>query len=134
VLRLVVAARGPRAVAAITDAVAAAGLAEGTSHFVGRQVRLRDGAVRLADGTLAGSTLTLDAGVRNLVSLAGLSWSDAIRMATLTPATIVGIADRKGRIAPGMDADLVALDGQGHVHHTWVRGRLVWGTLTAARR
>lgn len=65
--------------------------------------------MRLQDGTLAGSALTLDRAVRNMVTLAGVDWSDAIRMATLTPATIGGVAGRTGHIAPGADADLLAL-------------------------
>jgi N-acetylglucosamine-6-phosphate deacetylase len=125
-LRLVIAARGPQAVATITDAVGAAGLPDGTYQFVEREVYVRDGGVRLEDGTLAGSALTLDAGVRNLVKLVGLSWSDAIRMATLTPARIAGVDDRKGRIAPGVDADLVAMDGEGQIRRTWTRGRLAF--------
>jgi N-acetylglucosamine-6-phosphate deacetylase len=127
-LRLVVAARGPRDVALVTDAVGAAGLLEGTYTFVGRTVVLRDGAVRLPDGTLAGSTLTMDRAVRNMVALAGMDWSDAIRMATLTPATIGGVADRKGRIAPGADADLLALDDEGVVQRVWTRGHLAYAT------
>jgi N-acetylglucosamine-6-phosphate deacetylase len=130
VLRLVVAASGPAEVAVITDAVGAAGLPDGTYEFVGRTVHVREGAVRLEDGTLAGSALTLDRGVRNLVALAGLRWTDAIRMATLTPATILGLADRKGRIAPGCDADLVALDADGHVCQTWTGGHLAYAAAT----
>lgn len=123
VLSLAVAARGPRDIALVTDAVAAAGMSDGDYEFVNRTVHVADGAVRLAGGTLAGSVLTLDRAVRNMVALAGLSWPDAIRMATLTPATITGIARRKGKVAPGADADLVVLDEQGHVRQTWVRGQ-----------
>jgi len=125
-LSLVVAARGPRDVALITDAVAAAGLPDGTHDFVGRTVVLKDGAVRLPDGTLAGSALTLDRAVRNMVTLAGVDWSDAIRMATLTPATIGGVADRKGCIQPGADADLLALDDKGVIQRVWTRGHLAY--------
>jgi N-acetylglucosamine-6-phosphate deacetylase len=126
ILKLAVAARGPRDVALITDAVVASGLPEGKYEFVNRIVQVVDGSVRLADGTLAGSVLTIDRAVRNMVALAGTSWSDAIRMATLTPATSAGINRRKGRIAPGMDADLVVLDEQGDVRQTWVRGQLAY--------
>lgn len=126
VLRLVLAARGADAVALVTDAVAAAGLGDGEYEFTGRRVVVREGAVRLEDGTLAGSTLTLDRAVRNMVELAGASREEAIRMATWTPARIAGVAGRKGRIAPGLDADLVALDAEGGVAATWTRGRLAW--------
>src|SRR5207245_7039202 len=124
--RLVVAARGPRDVALVTDAVTAAGLPDGTHSFGGRTVVLKDGAVRLPDGTLAGSALTLDRAVRNMVTLAGVGWPDAIRMATLTPAEITSVANQKGKVVPGMDADLVVLDEQGFVRCTWARGYLVY--------
>jgi N-acetylglucosamine-6-phosphate deacetylase len=111
-------------VALITDAIAPAGLPEGDYDFVGRKVIVCDGAVRLTSGTLAGSILTLDRGVRNIVAFTGCGWSEAICMATHIPARIAGIAHRKGRIAPGFDADLLALDDQGFVQLTWLRGIL----------
>jgi N-acetylglucosamine-6-phosphate deacetylase len=125
-LKLVIAARGARDVALITDAVAPAGLPEGDYDFVGRPVIVCEGAVRLANGSLAGSVLTLDQAVRNIVTFAGLGWSEAIGMATHTPARIAGVDARKGSIVPGGDADLVALDNQGFVQRTWVRGRLAY--------
>jgi N-acetylglucosamine-6-phosphate deacetylase len=126
VTRLVIAARGFQHVALITDAMAAAGLPEGNYDFVGREVVVRDGAVRLADGTLAGSILTLDNAVRNILAFTGLGWSEAIGMATHIPARIAGVAHRKGKIAPGADADLIALDTHGIVQRTWVRGLPVY--------
>jgi N-acetylglucosamine-6-phosphate deacetylase len=128
ILKLAVAARGPESVALITDAVAAAGLAEGEYDFVRRKVLVKNGRVQLPDGTLAGSTLTLDRAVRNMVTLAGCRWSEAIRMATLTPAQIAGVASRKGRVAPGADADLLALDEEGCVRAVWTRGQLAYRT------
>ena len=126
VASLVIAARGSRDVALITDAIAAAGLPEGEYDFVGRKVTVRDGAVRLDNGSLAGSILTLDRAVRNIVAFTGLGWSEAICMATHIPARIAGVALRKGRVAPGADADLVALDNQGFVQRTWIRGLLAY--------
>jgi N-acetylglucosamine-6-phosphate deacetylase len=122
IAKLVVAARGVHHVALITDAVAPTGLPEGEYDFVGRKVTLCCGAVRLANGSLAGSVLTLDSAVRNIVAFTDCSWSEAIGMATQVPATIANIAQRKGRIAPGADADLIALDEHGFVQRTWVRG------------
>ncbi len=124
-IKLAIAARGSRDIALITDSIAAAGLSEGEYDFVGRKVVVRDGAVRLANGTLAGSILTLEQAVRNIVTFTGLGWSEAIGMATHNPARIAGVALRKGRVAPGSDADLVALDNEGFVQRTWVRGSLV---------
>jgi N-acetylglucosamine-6-phosphate deacetylase len=125
-LRLALRARGPWAVALVTDGISAAGLSEGTYTFVGRQVSVHGGAVRLEDGTLAGSVLTMDQAVRNAVNLVGLAWSDAIRMATLTPSTIAGVAARKGQLTEGGDADLIVLDHLGTVRQTWRAGQLVY--------
>ncbi len=122
IAKLVVTARGAEHVALITDAVAPTGLPEGDYDFVGRKVTLCRGEVRLADGSLAGSVLTLDGAVRNIVTFTGCSWSQAIAMATQVPANIANIGRRKGRILPGADADLVALDKHGFVQRTWVRG------------
>jgi N-acetylglucosamine-6-phosphate deacetylase len=133
ILHMVRAARGPEAVALITDAMSAAGLPAGDYTFLGRQVSVRDGAVRLADATLAGSVLTMDQAVRNLVNMARASWAEAIRMATLTPATIAGAADRKGRLVPGADADLVVLDDAGHLRQTWRAGQRVYESSRVPR-
>ncbi|MGE5334349.1 MAG: N-acetylglucosamine-6-phosphate deacetylase [Nitrososphaerota archaeon] len=121
-LKLVVAARGVDNVALITDAVGVAGLPDGEYEFIKRKVIVSNGAVRLEDGTIAGSTLTMERAVRNMVTLAGCSWPDAIRMATLTPARIARVDDRKGQIVPGADADVVAIDHHGVVQRVWTRG------------
>lgn len=122
ILRLVVNARGVEHVALITDAVSAAGLPDGEYEFIKRKIVVSDGAVRLEDGTIAGSALTMERAVRNMVILAGCGWPDAIRMATLTPARIVGVDDRKGQLIPGADADVLALDDTGTVRRVWTRG------------
>jgi N-acetylglucosamine-6-phosphate deacetylase len=84
----------------------------------------RDGAAYLADGTLAGSTLTMDVALRNAVSL-GLPVPSAVRHVSANPARVLGLADR-GRISPGARADLVALDPDTlAVRTVWVAGRPV---------
>jgi N-acetylglucosamine-6-phosphate deacetylase len=80
-----------------------------------------DGAPRLPDGTLAGSTLTMDRAVRTMVA-AGIPLSDALTAASATPATVLGLGDR-GALAPGRRADLVAFDGELQVRTVWVAGR-----------
>lgn len=124
-LTLIVEARGADNVALITDAVSVAGLADGEYEFyefIKRKVIVANDAVRLENGTLAGSTLTMERAVRNMVTLARCSWPDAIRMATLTPARIAGLDDRKGQLVPGADADVLALDNNGTVQRVWTRG------------
>lgn len=82
-------------------------------------------AVRLFDGTLAGSSVALDSGVRNLMAFTGCELEEAVRTATEVPAQCLGLADR-GRIEVGRRADLVGLTPEGQVVLTFVAGRLLW--------
>jgi N-acetylglucosamine-6-phosphate deacetylase len=92
----------------VTDSTAAAGMPDG-EYMLGRQVVHKCmGGVRLADGTLAGSTLTMDQALRNLVSI-GLDLADAARRVSTNAADYLG-ETRRGRIAPGCFADVVVLD------------------------
>jgi len=117
--------KGAGGLALVTDAMEAAGMPPGEYELSGRKVRLEDGAVRLPDGTLAGSALTMDRAVRNAVELLRIPLQDAVRMATETPAAVLG-TPRKGRIVPGADADLVVLTREGKVHETIVAGETVY--------
>jgi N-acetylglucosamine-6-phosphate deacetylase len=116
-LRLAIGAK--RSVALVTDAVA---VGAGTVGDVVMQER--DGAARLADGTLAGSVLGMDRAVRNVVDL-GVPLERAVEMAATVPSEILGLADR-GRLEPGRRADIVALDRESlSVTAVWVGGRRV---------
>lgn len=116
--------RGCRS-AFVTDAIAAAGLGEGEYEIGGLPVRVVGGVAELVDGSsLAGSTLTMDAAVRNAV-LAGVRLPDAVRAASETPARVLGRRERIGRIAPGADADLVVLDSALTVERVMVKGAWV---------
>ena len=110
----------PRRIALVTDAVAWRGAR------IGRIEIVHDGtAPRLPDGTLAGSSLTMDQAVRNVVDHAGIAVEDALVAASTTPAAVLGLADR-GRLAPGARADLVALDPDDlTVRAVWFGGREV---------
>jgi len=127
-LRLAVRLKGPEAVNLVTDAIQAAGLPDGLyrSHRHGEVLRIVNGESRLPDGTLAGSTLTLNRAVRNIMEFTGVSLSDALRMATLNPARTAGVADRKGSLAPGKDADLVLFAEDLTVEATVVAGQVVY--------
>ncbi len=92
--------------ALITDAMSAAGMPDGTYELGGQAVIVSDRVARLASGSIAGSTLTMDAAFRQAVG-AGLSMVDAATMASTTPARILGLDKR---LAPGCDADVVILD------------------------
>lgn len=112
----------PHRVALITDAMRACGLAEGTYKLYEYEVTVADGAARLADGTLAGSVLTMSGAVKNMIELAGLPAETVIPLATEVPARIAAVADRKGRIESRYDADLVVLNERFEVERVWARG------------
>lgn len=124
-LRVAYRQKGPGGLALVTDAMEAAGMPPGEYELSGRKVRLEDGAVRLPDGTLAGSALTMDVAVRNAVEMLRIPLHDAVRMATETPAEVLGMRD-KGRVSPGADADLVVLGPGGTVETTIVGGETVY--------
>jgi N-acetylglucosamine-6-phosphate deacetylase len=126
VLKLAVRAKGLDAIILVTDAMRGAGMPDGTYDLGGLAVNVRAGAARLADGTLAGSTLTLERAVRNIMAAADLSLADALRLATSVPACALGLQAHKGVIAAGYDADLVMLDEELNVHLTMVGGEVVF--------
>lgn len=125
-LKLAYSLKGPERVALITDAAAATGLPDGNYVSWGLEVYVREGSVRLSDGTLAGSTLTLDQALRNMTGI-GVPLESCITMLTETPARIAGVDGFKGKIAIGYDADLVLLDRKFNVKGAMVRGRRVYG-------
>jgi N-acetylglucosamine-6-phosphate deacetylase len=124
--RLLLAAKGATNAALVTDGVAPAGLSQGTFRTGGREARLSQGRVTLADGTIAGSAATMDVLVRNVVEWGLVPLDDAVRMASTVPARIFSLDGHKGRIAPSYDADLVALDEELEVVMTWVGGRMLY--------
>ena len=112
----------PNRVALVTDAIRACGLPGGKYRLYNFDVTVADGAARLVSGELAGSLLTMSVAIRNMVELAGLPIETVLPLATEVPARILGVADRKGRIARGQDADLLLLDDRLGVERVLVRG------------
>lgn len=112
----------PHRIALVTDAMRACGLPEGKYKLYDYEVEVSDGAARLADGTLAGSVLTMSEAVRNMIELAGFPLEVVIPMATEVPARIAGVADRKGRLERRRDADLVVLSDRFEVQRVLARG------------
>ncbi len=115
----------------VTDAVAALGAPPGPVRLGSVTARVEGGAVRLADGTLAGSALSLDRAVRNLAAFANLPLATAVRAATATPAAVLGLDDR-GAVVPGARADLAVLTPEGEVVATIVGGRVAHDARQAA--
>jgi N-acetylglucosamine-6-phosphate deacetylase len=126
IMRLLLRLKGPRRTALVTDAIEATGLPDGDYRLGDRAVCVRAGRATLpGEETIAGATLTMDAAVRNAVLLGEATVADAARMAATTPAELLGVADVKGSIAPGRDADLVVLDGDLTVARVLARGQWV---------
>lgn len=128
-VRLAAGLLGPR-LSLVTDAVAAMGSAPGGARLGDATVRSGDDGVRLADGTLAGSTLSLDRAVRSAMALAGVGLAEAVTAATSVPAGLLAEHDR-GSIAAGAVGDLVVLDDTGEVVATVVGGRVAWSRADA---
>jgi len=125
-VKLLIRVKGIDRTILITDAMRATGLSDGTYMLGDSEVIVSSGIARLAAGSLAGSTLTLDAAVRNVMAFAALTLAQALQMATAVPAEALGLAGRKGVLAPGADADVILLDGEAQVVMTMVGGNVVY--------
>ena len=110
----------------ITDAMRAAGMPEGVYDLGGQEVTVKKGRARLKDGTLAGSVLTMDKAVKNMVTKVGIPLPKAIQMASYNPAKSIGIDDKKGSLEPGKDADIVILNKNLETELTIVAGKIVY--------
>ena len=124
---IAIAAKGTHRVMGITDGTAGSGLAAGaTARLGGRRIRVTDTAAVLDDGTLAGSTLTMDRAFRTIVTAFGLSIVDAATLCASTPARELGLTGF-GVIARDAMADLVVLDRGFRVRHTFIDGDVAYG-------
>lgn len=124
IVRLLLKVKGLDRVVAITDSIMAAGLPDGKYHLGVNEVVVEDGDAKLAsDGTRAGSTLTQDAALKNLLAWTGRPLEDILPLLTENPARLAGVFQRKGSIADGKDADLVVLDGDCRVEAVFLKGR-----------
>jgi N-acetylglucosamine-6-phosphate deacetylase len=111
----------------ITDNTFWAGLPNGAYDWTeGRVVIKEDQRAYVKGGTLAGSVATMNFNVGNMVHQVGCSLAEAVKMATLIPARVIGVADRKGSLEAGKDADLVLIDAAVNVYLTMVRGQVVY--------
>lgn len=128
-VRLLVKMLGAQRVVAITDAQAAAGRENGaTFEFAGQTAQVLCGAAYLADGTLAGSVLTMKQALRNLRKMAQVSLSEAVGMVSLNPARAARADGRKGRLRAGYDADLLIFDSDLNLQATICQGQLAYAT------
>jgi len=112
--------------ALVSDSMRAAAMGEGSYDLGGQAVHVHGAEAKLADGTLAGSILTLNQAVGNMVTLSGVPLPEAVEMASGTPAAILGLAERKGRLEAGFDADIVVLGPAFDVQATFMGGKEVY--------
>ncbi len=115
----------PHRIALITDAIRACGMPDGKYKLYDYEIEVADGMARLASGTLAGSVLTMSRAVQNMVELAGLPLEKVIPLATEVPARILNVADRKGKLERGYDADVLVLSEKMDVDRVFTRGEEV---------
>jgi N-acetylglucosamine-6-phosphate deacetylase len=130
-LKLIYKIKGADRTALITDAMRGAGMPEGESTLGslknGLKVIIEDGVAKMPDRTsFAGSVATFDRLVRNMITMANVPLLDAVRMASTTPARIMGVDNQKGLIAKGKDADVVIFDENINVSKTMVGGKVIY--------
>ena len=127
--KILVDVKHPAGVILVTDAIRAAGLPDGEYMLDTRSVHIQDGAVRLPDGTLAGSVLTMECALQNACSATGRSLAELWVMSSLNAARAIGISSQKGSLEVGKDADLVLLDESFHIKLTVVKGEVVFSKM-----
>lgn len=122
-MRVLLASKGPQGVILVSDGIAATGMPDGIYRLGTFEVTVFGGVPKSSDGKLAGSTLTLDRALRNIVAL-DVPLGDAIGMLTANPARLLGSQGKKGALVPGADADMVLLDSGLEIKGVMMRG--VW--------
>jgi N-acetylglucosamine-6-phosphate deacetylase len=120
-MKLLLLAKGTARVILVSDGLSATGMPDGKYTLGGMEITVTGGVCRNAEGVLAGSTLTLDRALRNIVGL-GIALPDAVRMLTLNPAAMLGIEFKKGALRAGADADILLLDEGLQITNVWARG------------
>lgn len=125
VLRLTAKAKDAGHCILITDSLSATGLGDGEYSLGGQKVTVQNGTARVESGSLAGSVIFLWQAVKNMAERVHVNLVSALRMATVNPARVIGVENRKGAVRPGFDADLNLLRDDLSVAFTMVRGRVV---------
>ena len=126
-MRILLQAKGAGCVILVSDGISATGMPDGKYKLGKFEVTVSDGVCRNTEGKLAGSTLTLDRALRNVVGM-GFPLSDAVRMLTSNPAKLLGLEFKKGALRVGADADIVLLDRDLQVTNVWARGMALNGS------
>ena len=117
---------GPDRLCLTTDAIAAAGMGDGEYRLATRTVYMDGGVPRLGSGAIAGSVLTMNEALRNILAFTDCTFPEAARMASTTPARLIGEGRRKGRLTPGYEADVTVLAPDLSVEAVWLGGKRVY--------
>lgn len=125
-MNLLIRVKGSERVVLITDAIRAAGMPDGEYALGEQNIVVKDGVSRLESGDFAGSTLTMDRAVRNIMRFVGMPLQTAVKMATTNPAAVINVDRNKGSLEPGKDADIVIIDDKINVYMTMVKGNIVY--------
>ncbi|RKD32256.1 N-acetylglucosamine-6-phosphate deacetylase [Thermohalobacter berrensis] len=126
IFQLIVDIKGINNIVLITDSMRAGGMKEGIYELGGQKVIVNDNSARLEDGTLAGSILTLNTAIKNMLENTNLTLYEVVQLATLNPAKAIGIDNKKGSIKIGKDADITVFDEDFNVHLTIAEGKIVY--------
>lgn len=118
--------KGANGIILVSDSIRAGGMHEGEYEFADQKIYMKGKRAYLPDGTLAGSTLTLNMAVKNMIETAGAKITEAVRMASLNGAKVLSLESRKGIIAVGKDADLVVMDDKYDIQMTVLGGEIVF--------
>ena len=127
--------KGTKKICIITDNTSVAGLPDGEFHLDGRQLVKKNGVTRFKDATsemdhtMAGSEWPINHNVQVMIQKVGAELADAVQMASLNPARVVGLDDRIGSLEPGKDADIIVIDEEINVYLTVVKGNIVYDKL-----
>ena len=125
-MKLLTRVKGSKKVVLVTDAIRAAGMPDGEYALGKQRIIVKDGVSRLESGDFAGSTLTMDSAVRNMMKLVGTLLQTAVKMATINPAVVINVDENKGSLEPDKDADILIIDDEINVHMTIVKGKIVY--------
>lgn len=124
-VKILLRALGTDRIILVTDSIPGGGMTEGTFTMLNQTARIVDGVARLENGAIAGSILTLNRAVMNAREFGSLSLNDALKMATINPARILGLGNI-GALKPGADADIVVIDDAGNAALTMTAGKIVY--------
>lgn len=122
VVEMAIRAKGTSSIVLVSDSILAAGLGDGSYNVWGFDVTVKDGIAALADGTMAGSVITLNRAVKNAMGINGVSAREAFVMATENPRAVLSLSGERGKIAAGAAADVAVFDDDFNCVATFING------------